>query len=345
MENQEFTPKKMNNRSDLDNLVGNRLRELRTRQGLSLRMLASLSGLNINTLSLVENGKTSPSVSTLQQIAIALDVPINTFFESEPVEKQIVFTPRESRPETSFGSALMQNLGLDFSGNTVQPFVVTLQRGQGSGERKIVHTGSELVYCLEGRLQYIVDQQEFELNPGDNLLFEASLPHQWKNPSDADAVFLLTIIPANDREHSGKHHFCLENCQGEQFIKIAVITEDGKSISQHFGRAPFFKVFSIEDGKIIQTEMREKTGHTRSGSEGQQGKDHGMDAASHGKHTQMANAIADCQVLICGGMGRGAYESMRRLNIQPIVTDLNDIEEAVQTYLTGSLVDHTEKLH
>ena len=64
-------------------LVGRNLRDLRTKRGLSLRALAELSGLNVNTLSLVENGKSSPSVGTLQQLAQALNVPITTFFECE----------------------------------------------------------------------------------------------------------------------------------------------------------------------------------------------------------------------------------------------------------------------
>ena len=62
-------------------LVGRKLRALRSRARLSLRALAERSGLNVNTLSLVENGKSSPSVSTLQQLARALDVPIAAFFE------------------------------------------------------------------------------------------------------------------------------------------------------------------------------------------------------------------------------------------------------------------------
>lgn len=134
-------------------------------------------------------------------------------------------------------------------------------------------------------------------------------------------------------------------------MKIAVITENGNTISQHFGRAPYYKVFAIEDNKIISSEMREKMGHNQfSGEEHEHhehhhGDSHGLDSGSHGKHSQMAGAISDCQTLICGGMGMGAYESMRRLNIQPIVTDLENIDEAVQAFLSGKLVDHTEKLH
>jgi predicted Fe-Mo cluster-binding NifX family protein len=134
----------------------------------------------------------------------------------------------------------------------------------------------------------------------------------------------------------------------EFMMKIAVITDDGKTISQHFGRAPYYMVFSIEEGKIAKREMRDKLGHNQFsavGPEEHHHEQHGLDAVSHDKHTQMAGSISDCQALLCGGMGMGAYESMRRLNIQPIVTDLRDIEAAVQAYIDGKLVDHTEKLH
>jgi len=131
-------------------------------------------------------------------------------------------------------------------------------------------------------------------------------------------------------------------------MKIAVITDDGKTISQHFGRAPYYMVLSIEEGKIVNRELRAKMGHNQfsaTDSEEHHQEQHGLDEASHDKHVQMAGSIADCQMLLCGGMGMGAYESMRRLNIQPIVTDLRDIEAAVQAYIDGKLVDHTEKLH
>ena len=80
-------------------IVGLKIRELRNRRGFSLRILAERSGLNINTLSLIENGKSSPSVGTLQQLARALEVPITAFFESEPVSKRVVFTGHDHRPD------------------------------------------------------------------------------------------------------------------------------------------------------------------------------------------------------------------------------------------------------
>ena len=113
-------------------------------------------------------------------------------------------------------------------------------------------------------------------------------------------------------------------------ISNAMFPDDGKTISQHFGRAPYYLILTIEEGKIVNREMRDKMGHnqfaTQEHVDEPQTAGHGMDSASHDKHVSMAQAIADCKALLCGGMGMGAYESMRQLNIQPIVTELRDIE-------------------
>lgn len=207
MINMESNPTKQDSRNPGENLVGRKLRELRNRQGLSLRALADLSGLNVNTLVMIENGKSSPSVSTLQQLALALEVPITAFFEAEPIEKRVVFTPAGQRPEASFGSTRMQNLGKDLVDHVVQPFVVTLEPGKGSGERIIVHTGYEFVYCLSGSIDYQIEEDEYHLKPGDSLVFEAHLPHRWENNGSDTAQILLILFPSDEREEPGGRHF------------------------------------------------------------------------------------------------------------------------------------------
>ena len=330
-------------------LVGRKLKELRHKLGFSLRSLAERSGLNVNTLSLIENGKSSPSVSTLQQLALALNVPISSFFESEPVEKRVVYTRVNQRPQASFGGMQMQNLGKDLVESVMQPFVVLLSPGCGSGERMIVHTGHEFIYCLNGSIRYQIDQEIYQLEQGDSLIFESHLPHCWVNNSGDTAQILLILFPSDEREEPGGRHFSLEYMKKELTMKIALITDDGKTISQHFGRAPYYLVLTIEEGKVVNREQRAKMGHNQFSSqphsEEHHAAGHGFDSSSHNKHVSMAEAIADCKVIICGGMGMGAYESMRRLNIQPVVTDLRDIEAAAQAFIDGKLIDHTELLH
>jgi predicted Fe-Mo cluster-binding NifX family protein len=132
-------------------------------------------------------------------------------------------------------------------------------------------------------------------------------------------------------------------------MKIAAITDDGKTISQHFGRAPYYLVVTVEDGQITHRELRDKLGHAQFADQAhdpeQPGQPHGMGAASHNKHLMMSEAIADCEALLCGGMGMGAYQSMLARGIKPVVTDIWDIEQAVMAYVEGKIVDQVERLH
>ena len=132
-------------------------------------------------------------------------------------------------------------------------------------------------------------------------------------------------------------------------MKIAAITDDGKTISQHFGRAQYYLVATVKNGQIVSRELREKLGHAQFANqphpEEVPGQPHGMDTASHNKHLQMAEAIADCEALLCRGMGMGAYESMKAHGIRPIVTDIASIDEAVMAYVEGNIVDQVERLH
>jgi len=132
-------------------------------------------------------------------------------------------------------------------------------------------------------------------------------------------------------------------------MKIAAITEDGTTISQHFGRAPYYAVITIEDGRVVGREMREKLGHSQFASEPhaeeKPGQPHGTGPEAHDRHTRMAQAIADCEALLCRGMGYGAYQSMQARGIRPVVTDIESIDEAVKAYIEGRIVDHVDKLH
>ena len=187
--------------------VGRRLRELRSERGLSIRALAEQSGLNVNTLSLIENLKTSPSVSTLQQIAATLQVPITAFFESDATRQNIIFQQAAQRIGTAFTYGNLADMGAGFALPGLEPFEVTLEPKAESGKTPIVHTGLEFVYCLEGQIGYEVDGQSFTLEPGDSLLFEAHLPHRWRNVGDTPSRSLLLLCPTDERDHPDERHF------------------------------------------------------------------------------------------------------------------------------------------
>ena len=173
--------------------VGERVRELRTARNMTLRVLSTKSGLSIHTLSMIERGKSSPSVSTLYKLADALGVSITMFFGTGNDQKQVIFLKADERTRVPFTRGLVEGLGGEqFVGN-VEPFLLTLENNANSGSKVISHTGHEFVFCLRGQLEYQVEHQIYELSPGDSLLFAARLKHRWKNPGRKVTTALVVI--------------------------------------------------------------------------------------------------------------------------------------------------------
>ena len=88
-----------------------------------------------------------------------------------------------------------------------EPLIVTLAPQADSGKTPIVHTGREFVYCLEGRFTYTVDTEIHLLQPGDSLLFEAYLPHHWKNLDATPSRVLLVLSAMDERDNPTERHF------------------------------------------------------------------------------------------------------------------------------------------
>src|SRR5512140_1899017 len=125
-------------------------------------------------------------------------------------------------------------------------------------------------------------------------------------------------------------------------MKIAFATDDGKTVSAHFGRATHFLVVTVEEGRVAGREMRQKFSHNDVAPHehtGQPGQPHGFDPASQDRHAQMGASIQDCEVVLCRGMGTGAYNSMNAMNIRPMLIDIADVDVAIAAYLDGSLSD------
>jgi len=183
--------------------VGTRLRQLREERNLSMRSLATASGLSANALSMIERGKTSPSVSTLYKLADAMGVPITTFFGEQPDKQQVIFIRAQERKRVPFSRGVWEGLGGELFSGRVEPFMLTLESGASSGPNQITHSGHEFVFCLRGQLEYTVEKQVFTLNTGDSLLFAAQLSHRWRNPGSmvTNALIVLSGFSEEEQPH------------------------------------------------------------------------------------------------------------------------------------------------
>ncbi len=178
--------------------VGGRLLMLRQERGLSLRGLARGCGLSVNAISRIERGETSPTVTSLQRLAKALDVPITEFFKASP-ERSTILVREHQRLRTRGEGVVIESLGTGLHAQRLGPFLMTLMPGACGADEPISHGGEEFVYCLEGEVDYQVQGELQRLKAGDSLLFHASQKHLCKNTS-LEKTRLLLVIQAPEEE-------------------------------------------------------------------------------------------------------------------------------------------------
>lgn len=173
--------------------VGTRLKEMREQRQVSMRTLATMSGLSANALSMIERGKASPSVSTLYRLADALSVPVTDFFSPALRRHAVVHIKADQRTRLPFLRGLWEGLGGETFTGRMMPFLLTLENGATSGPSHVVHTGHEFVFVIRGQLEYLVEDELYALETGDSLLFSAHLHHRWRNPGGNVTNALIII--------------------------------------------------------------------------------------------------------------------------------------------------------
>ena len=174
----------------------------------------------------------------------------------------------------------------------------------------------------------------FNGNPGSSAL------------SDPEIQSFEDAMRPRSREPSME---TLEGLDCDTRVKVAVASDDGLTIGQHFGRTSYYVVLTLEGGEIVSSDTRPKPGHhTFSAREHHDSRSrgrHGCDAGAQPRHEAMARVVADCQAVIVGGMGWGAYQGLQACGIQPVVTDVQDIREAILRYARGTLPNLMKRLH
>lgn len=213
--------------------VGQRLRILREERGTSMRALARRSGLSANALSMIERGLTSPSVSTLNKLATAMEVPITAFFRQEPQREQVVFRKASERTRVPFLRGLIEGLGGEAFVGRVEAFLLTLETGGSSGPNGMIHTGHELVFCLRGMLEYEVEGQRYQMEPGDNLIFAAQLVHRWRNTGKSVTNAIIVISSFEDSERPGEYH--LASMVSDSARRIELNEEENVPVDEEVG--------------------------------------------------------------------------------------------------------------
>jgi transcriptional regulator with XRE-family HTH domain len=163
--------------------IGLRIRSLREERSVTLEQLSQQTGLTKGQLSRIENGKASSPVSTLTRIASALGVvPGVLFSKEEPKSHAVLVKKAERRVIVGRGSKLghtYESLSFDVPfGKDFESYLMTIQEKKiDTHQNTFRHPGHELLFMLEGKMDYRHGADVYHLTPGDSLFFEGSIPH------------------------------------------------------------------------------------------------------------------------------------------------------------------------
>lgn len=158
--------------------IGERLRQLRVQQNLSLEQLARKVGLTRSFLSQIENDKTSPSIATLIKLLNVHNVTMADFFQSIEKTRSVVVKKGQMKlfHDQESGTRIA-SLAAGFDNPRISPFYVEMDAG-GSSE-VYVSQGQNFCYILSGTIRLTLGGQGYILEQGDSVYFDSAVPHQW----------------------------------------------------------------------------------------------------------------------------------------------------------------------
>lgn len=175
--------------------VGLRLKNLRQRRGLSQRKLAQIANVSNATVSLIEHGKTDPSMGLLRKILDSLGVSFAEFFASDTRTAEKYFYSRDELSEIGSGPISYLQVGSDLSEGQLQILYERYNPGADTGQSMLSHNAEEGGIVLQGRLEVTVGNQVQVLTAGDAYRFDSRLPHRFRNSGNDECIVVSACTP------------------------------------------------------------------------------------------------------------------------------------------------------
>jgi transcriptional regulator with XRE-family HTH domain len=185
--------------------IGQKIKELRTSNGFTLKELSQKSDLSISFLSQVERGIASIAVTSLEKIAYVFGVDLSYFFTPPQKHQASIMRSYEYQVFSVEESRYYYRLASDLNEKVLEPMIISLLPNQ---DEKVVnpysHEGEEFVYVLEGILTVFVESEQYQLNPGDSIHISSTTPHEWANFTNKLTKVLCVSTPKIFKENGEK---------------------------------------------------------------------------------------------------------------------------------------------
>ena len=184
--------------------VGEKIKQLRERKGLSLKEVADATGFSAALLSQIENHLVSPSLGSIIKLAKALEVRVGDFFGETQGEPFAIVRKNERKTISRFASKegvsygySYESLGFEKKNRRMEPFIVTLEPATLKTSKTSVHEGEEFIFVLEGEMEVIFGDHADILYPGDSIYYDSNIPHRVQCHEDKGTRILAVLYTAN----------------------------------------------------------------------------------------------------------------------------------------------------
>lgn len=181
--------------------IGKRLKDLRRARGLSQRQLASRSGVNNGTISMIEQNRTSPSVGSLKKVLDGIPSTLSEFFSAEENNREEKYFFKKSELTelnpvnlAAAGQVSLMQVG-DVSRGSLQILYERYAPGADTGSEMYTHESEEGGIVISGEIEVTVEDQIQVLSPGDSYLFDSRLQHRFRNIGDKECVIVSACTP------------------------------------------------------------------------------------------------------------------------------------------------------
>jgi transcriptional regulator with XRE-family HTH domain len=197
--------KVMEERNELEEIrVGEKIKQLREKKGLSLKEVAEATGFSTALLSQMENHLVSPSLGSIIKLAKALELRVGDFFGETQGEPFAIVRKDERKKISRFASKegvsygySYESLGFEKRNRRMEPFIVTLEPATLKTSKTSVHEGEEFIFVLEGEMEVILGDHTDILFPGDSIYYDSNIPHRVQCHQDKVTRIVAVLYTAN----------------------------------------------------------------------------------------------------------------------------------------------------
>jgi quercetin dioxygenase-like cupin family protein/ribosome-binding protein aMBF1 (putative translation factor) len=184
---------------DIQVNVGERVREVRAKRGLSLQDISQRTGIETSFLQQIEDGAIAPPLGTVIKLAKALEMKMGYFISGEENRPYTIVRKKDRKVVSRYDSRKGKHYGYEYESlaphkkdRHMEPFLVTLAPAETEEERS-AHDGQEFIYVLEGNMEVRLGEEIHVLKPGDSIYYDSTVPHLVKCHGDKNTRILAVL--------------------------------------------------------------------------------------------------------------------------------------------------------